>query len=207
MKPSWLKSIAPLCVSLFISVQAHAQPLFGRTESIECTVANSEIVVVGKLVEFAGTEQADERGGRAATIAVEETLKGEHRDRLRVRLFHPALALAGWKDRSSRLLLAAQGDPPAETGVVDLADKELPVLTADFTLLRKPEEVVRVAKETIRRLPGVKRIATFRLVVPGEAITGTRWQQHYETGGYVTVTVPVDERLEKRAQEYVRSKS
>jgi hypothetical protein len=181
--------------------------LFGGAESIECTVANSEIVVVGKLVEFSGTEQADERGGRAATIAVEETLKGEHRDRLRVRLFHPAPALAGWKDRSSRLLLAARGDPPAETTVVGLADKELQVLTADFTLLRKPEEVVRVAKETVRRLPGVKRIGTFRLVVPRKAIAGTRWEQYYETGGYVTLTVPVDERLEKRAHEYVRSKN
>jgi hypothetical protein len=205
MRLSWLKSLVAVGVSVFVPVQALAQPLFTGTESIECTVANSEIVVVGNLVEFAGQEQADERGGRVATIAVEETLKGEHRDRLRVRLLRPASVLAQWKDPSGRLLLAARGDPPAETGVIDLADKELQVLTADFTTLRKPEEVLRVAKETVRRMPGVTRIETFRLVAPGEAVAGTRWEKYYRTGGYVTVTVPVDERLEKRAHEYVRS--
>src|SRR5262249_51934616 len=136
-----------------------------------------------------------------------ETLKGEHRDRLRVRLPQPASILAGWKDRSSRLLLAAEGDPPAATGVIDLADQELQVLTADLTLLRKPDEVIRAANETVRRLPGVKRIATFSLRVPREAVAGTRWEAYYQTGGYVTVTVPVDERLEKRAREYLSSKS
>src|SRR5262249_7548836 len=84
-----LKALAAVWVSLWVSAQAPAQPLFGGAESIECTVANSEVVVVGKLVEFDGKEQADERGGRTATIAVEETLKGEHRDRLRVRLPQP----------------------------------------------------------------------------------------------------------------------
>lgn len=204
MRPICSKSFVAVCVLLFVSAQVKAQPLFGNAESIECTVANSEIVVLGKLVEFGAKEQADERGGAPATIAVEKTLKGEHRDRLRVRLFDRAPAIASWK---GRLLLGAQGNPLTETGVIDLADKDLQVLTADFVPLRRPEEVLQAANETVRRMPGVTRIETFRLVVPRDAIVGTRWERYYRTGGYITVTVPVDERLEKRAHEYVRSKS
>jgi hypothetical protein len=112
-----LKSLAAVCVSLLGPVQASAQPLFGSAESLECVVANADIVVVGKVVEFGEGEQADERGARPVTIAVEETLKGEHRERLRVRLSHPVSALADWKDHSCRLLVA-RGVPPTATRVI-----------------------------------------------------------------------------------------
>jgi hypothetical protein len=206
MNPSSLISLVAIGLSWLVSVPAHAQPLFGRAESIESTVLNADIVVVGKLVTFGG-EPVDETGRRPATIAVAETLKGEHGERLSLQLLHSVSVLTKWKQDAGLLLVAVQGDGPTGTRVIDLADKELAVLTADFTLLRKPEDVLRSARETILRLPGVKRIDTFRLQVPAATVAGTKWQTYYQTGGYITLTVPVDERLEKRAREYIGSQS
>jgi hypothetical protein len=207
MTPSWLKSL-PLagCVWLLVSARADAQPLFGGATSIECVVLNSDVVVVGKVVEV-GDGKPAEQGGAPATVAVEETLKGGHRERLRVRTPFPVATLAKWKGHSSRLLLAAKGDPLAATSVLALADEGLDVLTADFALLRKPEDVIRGAKETVRRMPGVREVDTFRLVVPAEAVAGTEWAKYYGSGGHITLLVPVDERLEKRAREYTGGES
>src|SRR3954447_5697991 len=99
MRAAWLKSLVAVGVSLVASVQAHAQPLFGHAESIECTVANADLVFVGKLVEFDGRGQADGRGRREGTIDVGEVLKediftGEPSRRLRVHLPYPESVLA-----------------------------------------------------------------------------------------------------------------
>ncbi len=208
MRTSAWTSLVALGVSLVLSVRADAQPLFSHAESIEWTVANADRVVVGKIVGFGGGEGADEGEGIEATLAVEETLKGEHRQRLRVWLSRPASVLEGWKDRSRRLLVAVVGEEDSSAAtVIELADEGLEVLTADFTLLRDPDEVIRVAKETVRRMPGVRRILGFALMVPNEAVAGTQWAEYYGTGGYLLLSVPVDRRLETRALEFLRSDS
>ena len=53
----------------------------------------------------------------------------------------------------------------------------------------------------------VRRIHTFGLEVPREAVAGTKREEYYKTGGYLSLSVPVDERLEKRARDYCRSES
>jgi hypothetical protein len=187
--------------------------LFGHAESIESTVANADLVVIGKLVESGGGEQADASEGQEATIAVEETLKEDlfsvkGHQRLRVHLRCPASVLANWKNHSQRLLVTVKDDAPSATTVIVLADKSLEVLTADLALLHDPEAVIRVAKETVRRMPAaVRRIHTFGLVVPRKAVARTKWEQYYETGGHLVLSVPVDERLEERAHDYIRSES
>jgi hypothetical protein len=213
MRATWLKSLVAVGVFLIASVQARSQPLFGHAASIESTVANADLVVVGKLVEFGRGEQADEGSGHEATIAVEETLKEdiftlEPYQRLRVHVRCPASVLANWKDHSHRLLVAVQEDAPNATTVVDLGDKNLELLSADFTLQHDPKAVIRVAKETVRRMPAaVRRIHTFGLEVPRETVAGTKWEEYYKTGGYLRLSVPVDERLERRASDYLRSQS
>jgi hypothetical protein len=201
MRPSWLMSLmaAGICVSG--SVNANAQPLFGHAESIESMVANSDHVVVGTLANVGLRKNAD-----AGTISVHETLKGQHRDRLEVRLAHPASVLTQWKEKSSRLLVAAREETSIVASAIDLANRDLTVLTADFTLLRKPDDVLRIAKEVVRRMPGIKSIDTFGLAVPREAIAGTSWESYYRTGGHLVLKVPVDERLEKVAHASIRSK-
>jgi hypothetical protein len=211
MRTAWLNSLLVVGVSLVSSGPAHAQPLFGDAESIESTVANSDLVVIGKLTEFGGGKRADETEGHEITIAVEQTLKDnlfsvEPHQRLRVQVRRPAPLLANWKDHSHCLLVAVKEDAPNATTVIDLADKNSVVLTADFTLLHDPEGVIRVAHETVRRMPAaVRRIHTFGLVVPRKVVAGTKWEEYYKTGGYLVLKVPVDERLEKRAQDYIRS--
>jgi hypothetical protein len=213
MRAAWLKSLVAVAVSLVTSGPAHAQPLFGDAESIESTVANADLVVIGKLAEFGGGERADEREGHEITIAVEQTLKEnlfsvEPHQRLRVHVRRPAPVLANWKDHSHRLLVAVKEDAPNATTVIDLADKNLEVLTADFTLLHDPQAVIRVAKETVRRMPAaMRRIHTFGLVVPRKVVAETKWEEYYKTGGYLILRVPVDKRLEKRAHDYIRSES
>lgn len=173
-------------------------------ESVEAMVLNSDSVVVGKILELGDGEKD---GGRIATISVEETLRGDHVDRRTVRLLSPAAVVEPWKNRSCRLLLVLKGTPQTAFGVLDLDDKGLLVLSADLTLLRKPDEVVRVARAAIRRMPGVKAIDTFILRVPAEAVKDTKWSAYYRWSHWrVTLAVPVDERLEQRALELLRDK-
>lgn len=211
MRSSYLMSFVVVGFSLVASVRAHAQPLFGHAESIESTVANADLVVIGKLVEFDSGRQVDESEGHEATIAVEETLKEDlfrvepHR-RIRVGVSHPASVLADWRDRSSLLLVATSECTPNATTVIELVHNKLEVLTADFTLLRDPKAVIQAARETVRRTPAaVRRIHTFRQKVPREAVAGTTWEEYYATGGYLVLSVPIDERLEMRARDYIRS--
>jgi hypothetical protein len=201
MKPH-LPTAFAACVLLIDPAGARAQPLFHHAESIERTVANADSVVLGTV---AGAEQAAD--GVTLTLAVEETLKGEHLDRLRVRLPGDRPVAVPARGRPARLLVAASGDPPAATRVIELSGRGAEVLAADFTLLRGPEDVLRAAREAVRRMPGVHRIDTFRLVVPARVAAGTRWEPYYGSGGYITLEVPVDGRLEQRAHEAIRSES
>jgi hypothetical protein len=213
MQAAWLRSLVAVGVSLVASVQAQAQPLFGYAESIETTVANADLVLIGRIAAFDGGKPADERGEHEVTIDIEESLKEpiftvESHRKLRVRVTRPASVLAGWKARSSRLLVATDDCVPGATTVIELAVDKLEILTADFRLLRDPEAVIQAAKGTLRRMPAsVRRTHIFGLEVPREAIAGTRWQEYYETGGYLILSVPVEERLEKRAHDYIRSES
>jgi hypothetical protein len=193
------------------SAEVHAQPLFGSVESIESTVANADLVLVGKIVEV-GPEQKDSSKGHEVVLAVEQTLKQdifqtEPFRRLRLVVHLPKSVLAKWKDRSTRLLMIVTTELPADsTTVIDLTPDSLQVLTADFRLLRDPKAVIEAARETVRRMPvAVKRIHTFGLVVPREVVVGTEWEKYYKTGGSLGVSVPVDARLEKWACDAIRS--
>lgn len=213
MRAALLKSLIVFGVSLIASVQAHAQPLSPHAESIESTVANADLVFIAKLVDFRGGEQTDGIKGHEVTIAIEETLKMdaftvEPYRRLGLHIPRPASVLADWKERSCRLLVAYNDYAPKATTVIELVQGKMEVMTANLTLLRDPEDVIQAARETVRRMPaGVKRMHTFRLQVPREIVTGTKWEPYYDTGGHLRLSVLVDKQLEKRAHDYVRSES
>jgi hypothetical protein len=215
MKAAAWKGVLGFGVSLIASVQAHAQPLFAQAESIESTVANSDLVFIATVVEFRRAEQDDEqhddRDAHEATIAIEETVKqepfrNEPYRRLSLRITRPASVLAGWKERSSRLLVAYDQCAPEQTVAIELAPDKLEVMTAEVKLLRDPEALIRAAREAVNRLAAnIKRVHTFDLQVPREVVAGTSWETYYHTGGHLRLTVPVDRQLEKRVQDYVRS--
>jgi hypothetical protein len=207
-----LKWVIGFGISLIASVQAYAQPLSPKTESIESMVANSDHVFIATLVKFRRADGNDPNT-HEATIAIEETVKQElFRDEpyrgLSLTIIRPASVLAGWKERSSRLLVATKEHAPEETAVIELVPDKLEVMTADVKLLREPEAVIRAARAAVTRLPAnIKRVHTFDLEVPREVVAGTNWEKYYDTSGHLRLSVPVDQQLEKRAQDYVRSEN
>lgn len=205
MKTLCLKSLVALGVLASVAVQANAQPLFRHVDSIESTVANADLVFIAKIVELGVEIQADGNVMSAATLAVEQRLKprlGEMHERFRVNFRKPGAVLADWRDRAHRLLVAAGGELSGTAEAIDLADENLQVFSADLTLLRDPEAIIRLAKETVNRIPAaIKRLHTFNLALPNEVIEGTEWVKW----SGVFVSVPADERLEARALGYLDS--
>jgi len=203
MKPFGITMLAA-CALLNVPARAAAQPLFRDVVCVESAVLDADVVAVGTV---AGVED----GPRSATLtlAVQETLKGEHRERLRVQLPAAGWVLAEGRGRSTRWMLAVKEDPREGTvaQVIELSGRGPEVMTADLTPLKEPEDITRAAREAIRRMPGVRRIETFRLRVPPERVAGTRWRELHGPGVHANVHVPVDERLEERALRSLRSES
>ncbi|MEX0612290.1 MAG: hypothetical protein WD229_09225 [Pirellulales bacterium] len=185
-----------ICIWPFVAVPAHAQPLVGSTTSLEAKVALSDVVVVGKITEF-------KRRAGEATIAVEQTLKGKPQDRLTVQVSGSEPPLDHWKIQGSRLMLFVRERIVYVESILDLSDGELEIMTADFAVLRKAEEAIRVAKEAGGRRTATKTSELFNLSVPGEAWAGTAWRHRCT---HLSLAVPVDDRLERRAIEYLGSK-
>lgn len=200
MRSSWLAPLAALGVSL--AAPARAQPVFGHAESLEATVANADLVVVGTL---RSPVDGGPPGSLGAAIDVEEVLKarpGEHYERLGFSLPASAKDLTRGSDRPRRLLLAMQDGAMEPAAILVLERGGLEVLAADFTLLRDPADVIRIARETARRMPpGVKRVHTVDIEVPRPSVAGTRWARY----SGIFLSVPVDDRLEARARDLLRS--
>jgi hypothetical protein len=211
MTAASLRSLVAAAVYMFAAAQLHAQPGFQSARSIETIVANADLVVVGKLVEIRAEEKTADRRGHEIVLAVEETLKQDlftidPYERLGVRVAQHLTEVQGWKLRGNRLLVADDAYAPYASTVIELATGRLEVLTADFTLLRDPDAVLQAAKKTLQRMPvAIKRIHTFSLAVPRAVVAGTKWEKYYGTGGHLGLSVPVDQTLQKRAQNYIDS--
>ena len=202
-------------VFLICSIHAHAQPLCDLTPAIETTVINSDYVFLAKIVNIPPKKAGDERIGNDVIIAIEETLKAELKaelireqpfDKMNVYLPYSATVLRGWQERSSRVLVALTSYHGEQNEAIELAKETLEVMTADVKLLRDPDAVIQAARAAVHRLPAnVKRVHTFDWIVPLDVVAETRWIESYHTGGYLRLSLPVDQQLEKRAQGNVRS--
>lgn len=212
MRAAGLKWIIGFSLFLMGTVEGFAQPLSPHTDSIEAMVANADYVVIATLTSFRRSEQGYDRDGHEATIAIEEAVKQYLNDEpqrgLSLHIPRPASVLADWKERACRLLIAIHSYAPQETIVIELVPETLEVMTADITLIRDPEVAIRLARAATTRLPAnVKRVHTFDLEAPRQIVAGTRWEHYYDTGGHLRLSVPVDQHLEKRALDYIRSEN
>lgn len=210
MRAVWLITILVCGAAVLAPSQVCAQPLSPQTESIDSLVWNSDYVLIAKLEELRSGEEVGEHRRHKVTIAIEESLKQppltETHPRMSFHFPHPESVLADWKKRNCRLLVAYDEYYPESTTVIDLTPSKVEVMTADFLLLRKPEAVIKAAREVARNQPvGVKRLHTFKLAVPRDIVAGTKWERYYDTGGSLMLSVPVDERLKKRAEAYIRT--
>ena len=121
---------------------------------------------------------------------------------------YPAEDLEDWQKRRARLLILYDDYHPDACNVIELVPGKMEIMTADFKLLRNPEQVIKAARETVLRMPlAIKRINTVRLSVPRKIVEETEWEPYYDTGGHLVLTVSADKRLEKRALTYIRSES
>ncbi len=204
-----LPKLAVILATLALGRHVAAQPLIAQVASIECVVANADLVFVAKIIKVGDAEKIDGREVCNTTIEIEETLKQEPFNdepytKLQMEMPRDRVVLTEWKEQSTRLLVMYDEDAPHATELIELVPGEMELFKADFTLLRDPDPVILAAKEAIARMPkGVKRVHTFGLHVPHETVAETSWKQFHG----LILNVPVDQQLEQRALKFIRSES
>ncbi len=106
-----LRSLIAAWIFAVIGSAVQAQPRGSSADSIECTIANADLVFVAKLVELGHEQRFQDIRYHRGAIEIEETLKDDifHDEpyrKLSVRLpYYSASDLADWKDQSLRLLV------------------------------------------------------------------------------------------------------
>jgi hypothetical protein len=189
-----LMTVLAVLIALISRVPLLAQPIIIDRQSIDSTAAMFEQVFVGHIVEIGASKTDGKRVSMQPVVfAVEEVLRGERTTRIALPDFtYPMATLAGWQSHSSRLLVAANYGAPSVSAVIDLDAGNLQVWSANFVLMKKAADVIQAAKDEIRRTPtGNSRSPNVQVRPP----TGDL---------YLRLTVPADERLERRAHAVLR---
>ncbi|HVT13636.1 MAG TPA: hypothetical protein VHE55_15330 [Fimbriimonadaceae bacterium] len=175
-------------------------------DSIDFTVQNASRVVTGNLLDYEKSPR--DWQFRNAKIGVKETLKGQAAPQLDTKLRAPDATLAGWKESENLLLIAVDDGPNRNAAAIDLAAKNLAVITEDLKLLRSPDEILKWVRESIARTKDSQGHSGFELRVPPEMFKGTSLENvgiDYGLPRRALVRVPVDGKLFNRATEDVRS--
>lgn len=181
-------------------VSLRAQPIFGHATSLELTVLDAEVVLIGKIDRVAVKGE-----DTTVTVSVEETLKGpgEHKDKVTIHLGTNIWGTDHWKADPKRKLLTANWKDSRlhGNGIIELTEKrELPVVKADFSVLWKPDEILREARQILAARPGVARVYSIRLDGPPELVKIGNWRG----GAGVKVTVPVSPELLRYALQQIK---
>jgi len=207
MRPFLSKTILGAILILGAALTVRAQ--YPQSLSIDIIVAKADQVLMGRVVNSGDTAR-DKDGRRRGTIvlSVEKTLKG---NQMRGSLDLP---IANWDDsypgefnattsdseiNSHRLLVALRRDSKNQTRIaaIDLDSASLEIMRADLVALKTSAEVIRAAEDEIRRIPvGGKPIDVFELRAPSYEVKGDPFYG-------CMIIVPADERLEKRAQQWL----
>lgn len=198
-----------------IANTARAQPIGEYYESIEWMVADSSLVVRGKIAALKVTSEPDDPGDwYHVTMRVDETLKGEHQQTRQFAVYESKRdkELRRWKDEDSPFLACltenrrlvpqdrryARFPYAPRTGygrgsLVELVPKAKP-FTYGTNLLRleEPGELLKAARDAVALGPDSGKVYGACLVHPDSA--------------FLHVTVPVNARLEKIAGDWVQSK-
>lgn len=215
------RGLAGLSLWFSLTSVASAQPLGISVETIEWMAADSPVIVRGVIVDLVHTDEPDreQRDRDELTIKVQETLKGTHQ------LYHTVVIhsgypfdtnqLAHWMKTNQELLLFlvdskpfpepirqhphtlrqawSQGLLVLKANAKTLADGALYAYTLDLRELAEPKEILQVTRAAIT-------------AAEGQRLTSTTIQTSGGPG-WITRTVPVDERLEKQALQWTQVKS
>jgi hypothetical protein len=171
-------------------------------QSLDVPIMTAGTVVTGWIEDFQPSPSAASTW--ITTIAVNEILRGDRRDRLTVPILVDRSVMERRQQTSARLLIAATAEGSSRPTVIDLSDPELAVMTADLRLLRTPDEVLQAARAIVGRTPSPRKPDTFGVPVDATRLEGTpldNRKNQYLRSDFVFVDVPVDDRLERRARD------
>ena len=188
---------------------AHAQDGKVLFESVDSLVINADHVFIGTVKKHEKLDPNAPPKSTSAIFAIEECLKAPFLNPVSASkeqgLLIPknyASLLARLEKKGSRLLVVSDLANQLNNRFIELDTEHPNAISADIRLLRDSESVIRVAREAISKAPkNVRRVHTFVLPAP-ESFTA-----EMNVGDLVYVTVPADERLEKKAFALVKSNS
>jgi len=193
------------------SDSANAQSGIYDVTSIDCLVVNSDQLFIATVKDY---QEPDSEKLQADFITVEFAIEEVLKDSDPAPLSRPkflllktrATDLAQLKEAETRLLVFADWENKRNNTFIslDFRGDRLPLVTADFEVLRDSNSLIRATKEVIANAPlYAKRMHTFSLRGPDSLgpvfITGFGYF-------FVFVEVPTDQRLEKKALAWMQSK-
>lgn len=222
-----LSSILPACcIFILLPTVGHSEE--AEAESIEWVVADSDRVVIGKVVKVETVKGDNEGAFEVATVAVSRSLRGSHSDRVTFLLhnFRGPLAkkwmeadvpvmfflIQGKRVESQALSLAAKfdwclRDDGMDQNAYPLTRKKvgrpryLPVVTREYRFLRDPDEILKRVEQTIAGLPQDRRLECIFVEVPDD----TELFERLYDDSTVSLCVPVDKQLEALGRRLSRS--
>jgi hypothetical protein len=202
MRFSSLKTILAAFIVSLSALPLCAQ-MYPVAESLDSLVARADQIVIGRIIEV-GVATRDPKSDTRQTIvvSVQETLKGDHVQRLPLDLignqsmhqFPTKLPSSGSEDRLLFIVRRNQQGSPY-VNAINLTVVEFPVVTADLTVISKPSDIEQATKDDVRRFPAKPKAGENFEWSPMHDYDSLKGSYYYGCG----IVVPVDERVEKRA--------
>ena len=176
-------------------------------QTLELSLVQASTVVTGSVVDV--QPKAGTVDNWLVTVAVTETLRGRQEARLTIESNRSTPTVEGWRRTSAPLLISVPADRAVPATIVDLADPELAVMTADLMLLRTPGQVIDATREIVRAAPAASKPATFGVAFEATVVAGTsldtRGRRSSLPAAFLFADVPVGPRLESYAREQLRA--
>lgn len=211
-----------------LQVSAIAQPISADADSIEWITMDSTVIVRGTIAALQTRQDSSGGEWHAVTLAVDETLLGQHEpqrqfvvrsnaDDLRLRTWHEARTPLAAFLKPSPCLVARDGPrfmrfalAPrtgwCEGSLIDLSGTAGPqVFTLELSVLSDPAAITRAIEDSIKSAPVQASRCDHRLQLPRQASQNTAWRRYTETGGAIFLHVPIDARLESQAVRWIES--
>jgi hypothetical protein len=216
-----------LALGWALALPEAARAAIATAESLDWVVADSDRVVMGKVVKVDQALHKDGTVFEVVTVAVSRTFKGKHAPQARFAMRgYRGLVARNWLADGEPLLFglvtadrARNGDwPPLgarwalrddgnDFSAVLLGKRKrywtftIDVITRDFNIVHEPAAIIKEVEDFLRSLPPGWQKKSLHVSVPG----GTPALKKLYAGSAVFLKVPVDPRLERMARQWCRS--
>ena len=168
-----------------------------KLENLDLVAIESDVIVTGTVANYRPDATAFEMS--PVEFDVRETLKGAPGGTVKVTLDRGAKVFGEWQSSRTSFLIAI-GEK--RTRFYNLTDPKTILISGELVLLDGAQTILAELRKSIARARGPDR-GSFGVFVPRARYARTRIDDRYWEGDY-TVQVPIDERLEARAQRAIR---